>query len=307
MSGVPRWRLVLGVTLMLLASGVVATTLIDPLIGVAVVFVGVALAIPSSGLKLAAATMAVIPSVALVARTLNFRPVGDDPVLANLAPGEYVSDSGDLFGWITVRVVLRGEPGAAAARVIFAEAHAPAILGFHAYTLTREARRLLELQAVPKAPDPQSEPATAIAVLGAFRRALSGAVAPQAPTVPDGGTAESYWGMFPNEFDHRCNVAIARDGDYDGVSSNPNHPARVRVSFRGGRIMRVEVLDGHHSEYGAPAFASLPTAMANENRVDVDVVSGATRSSWILRSAAYDACRKAGGAPVPAPADSAAE
>ncbi len=303
MSRVPRWRLALGIVLIAAALAVLCLTLVNPLIGVGLVFVGVVLAVPADGLnadgrtgtrqlKIAAAVLAVVPSVALVFRTLNFRPVGEARELGTLAAGEYTGASGDVLGLIAVRAVLRAGPSGV--RVVFAEAHAPAALGFHDWTLRREARRVLESQAVPNDPAPDSEPATAVAVLGAFRRAL--AASPGPPTVPEGGTPESYWGMFPDEYDHyRCNPKLARDGAFEGQSSNPNHPARVRVTFLGGRLTRVEVLSGKHSEYGAPAFTGLPGRFAAENRVDVDVVVGASRSSYILRSAVYDACRKAGG------------
>ena len=52
-------------------------------------------------------------------------------------------------------------------------------------------------------------------------------------------------------------------------------------------------MDFRASSYGQPAVDALPGRMVDENRVDVDVFSGATRTSYILRSAVFHACRAA--------------
>ena len=210
-----------------------------------------------------------------------------------LSPGQYTAHSEDLLGLVTVRLVVR-EGGA----LIFAEAHAPPGMGIDGETLDREIERVLFHQALPVEPDPESTPLSASLVRSALAAILSGDTRRTTPTLPEGaqaisGDADTYWGMFPNERNHQCDVTQLPDGLYVGTSSNPVFPATVTLSVFDGQLNSVDVLDARTSEYGEKAIAGIPVRMVESNSPQVDVLSGATRTSLILRSAAFHACRGA--------------
>ena len=99
--------------------------------------------------------------------------------------------------------------------------------------------------------------------------------------------------MFPSEFDHRCSVNDAPDGRWVGQSSNPAYPATVALTIQAGRIQQVEVLDHRASYRGDKALTELPAKVVAEQNTNIDVISGATRTSLILRSAVFHACQEA--------------
>lgn len=228
------------------------------------------------------------------ARLLNFeqRELQTLP-LQDLTPGQYTGHSADLLKLVTVRVVVR-EGG----HLIFAEAHALPIAGLDQQTLYVEPYRALLHQKVPPTIDPNSDPFTAQLVSSALRHALSGDVKREDPTLPDGARrvdsgGDTYWGMFPNEFDHRCDLSKAPDGHFIGKSSNPDFPATVAITIKAGKIIEVEVLDHRASHRGDGALSQLPARVVSEQNTQVDVVSGSTRTSYILRSAIFHACHAA--------------
>lgn len=228
------------------------------------------------------------------ARLINFdlQKVETLP-LQELTPGQYTAHSGDLLKLVTVRVVIR-EGG----HLIFAEAHALPIAGLDQQTLYQEPYRALLHQTVPPTIDAQSDPFTAKLVKSALSRALSGEVDREDPTVPDGARrvdsgGDTYWGMFPNEFDHRCDLSKAPDGRFIGKSSNPDFPATVAITIAVGKITSVEVLDHRASHRGDGALDQLPARIVSQQNTQVDVVSGSTRTSYILRSAVFHACHAA--------------
>jgi uncharacterized protein with FMN-binding domain len=298
---------VIGLLLIILACATLALTLVSPIWPLAVALIGVMLVVPHDQMKIAIGFLAVIPTGFLALRTLNFGVTAVAPPVAGLAAGQYDADSPDLLGLVHVRAVVRApaSPGGPST-LILVDAHAPLWLGFDDATLKRESQRALEAQGIPAAPSPASDPGTAHLVHGALARALG--VTPTAPELPDGatqqGALDTYYAMFPQEFAHVCDFTKLPSGSFEGTSSNPGFPARVRITVVAGALKRVEVLESKHSDYGRPAFETLPAKMVEQNRADVDVVAGATRSSWILRSAVFHAC-KAGLASVASPATSA--
>ncbi|MBT9560201.1 MAG: hypothetical protein IV100_29500 [Myxococcales bacterium] len=295
---------VVGLLLIILACAALALTLVSPIWPLAVALVGVMLVVPHDQMKIAIGFLAIIPTGFLALRTLNFGVTAVAPPVAGLAAGQYDADSPDLLGLVHVRAVIRAPAlPAGTATLILVDAHAPPWLGFDDATLKRESQRALEAQGVPAAPSPASDPGTAHLVHGALARAL--ASTPTSPELPDGatqqGAIDTYYAMFPQEFAHTCDFSKLPSGSFEGTSSNPGFPARVRITVVAGTLKRVEVLDSKHSDHGRPAFETLPAKMVEQNRADVDVVAGATRSSWILRSAVFHAC-KAGLASVKGPA-----
>jgi uncharacterized protein with FMN-binding domain len=215
--------------------------------------------------------------------------------------GQYQASSPDLLGLVKVRVVTR--PAAQAPPLlIFAEAHSLPFLGIDQSTLKYEVARTLEHQGVPRDRDPRSEPLTAGLVRAALSVAISGKRPREEPIVPPGAWsngkgADSYWGMFPDEYSHNCLFEKVPDGRHEGQSSNPHFPGRVALSVSGGKLERVEVVSIRASGHGQKAVSEIPRQMVEQQRIDVDVISGATRTSYILRSAAFNACFRAGGRP----------
>lgn len=293
-----------GLFLIILACAALALTLISPVWPLAVALVGVMLVVPHDQMKIAIGFLAIIPTGFLALRTLNFGVTAVAPPIATLAAGQYDADSPDLLGLVHVRAVVRAPiTPSGSATLILVDAHAPLWLGFDDATLKRESQRALEAQGVPAAPSPASDPGTAHLVHGALARALN--ASPTPPELPDGatqqGALDTYYAMFPQEFAHACDFSKVPSGSFEGTSSNPGFPSRVRITVVAGALKRVEVLDSKFSEYGRPAFETLPAKMVEQSRADVDVVAGATRSSWILRSAVFHACQ-AGLASLAAPA-----
>lgn len=235
--------------------------------------------------------------LAYALRLFNLSAEVPEASSVSLQAGQYTASSDDLLRLVTVRVVVR-----AGGALIFAEAHAPPLLGFDRGTLQLEPRRALFFQSLPASADPTSDPVTARLVRNALSKALSGASPREDPVLPPGaraidGKQDTYWGMFPSEFDHRCDLSQVADGAYEGTSSNPSFPATVRIRVQRGRLVHVDVLKKWSSGHGEAAFRDLPKRMVEKNEVAVDAVSGATRSSLILRSAVFHACRAARRAP----------
>ncbi|MFT7623618.1 MAG: hypothetical protein ACI9WU_002801, partial [Myxococcota bacterium] len=226
-------------------------------------------------------------------RALNFATPDPPPVnLSALSAGQYTGRSQDFLRSVHVRAVVR-EGG----HLIFAEAHSLPFFGLDRETLYHEPHRALFFQGVPPAAADSSDPETARLVHFALAQALSGEESPEEPRVPEGarveGGVDSYWAMFPNEFDHRCDVSKVPDGAWRGTSSSPRWSIEVEIEVLGGVLRDVRVVQKWSSGYGAKAFAEMPGQMVQNNAVDVDLVSGATRSSLLIRSAAYHACAAA--------------
>ena len=77
------------------------------------------------------------------------------------------------------------------------------------------------------------------------------------------------------------------DGEYYGESDVGFVRAKVKVIVKDHRMTDIELIE-HINERGATAEV-LPDRMIEEQRVDVDEVSGATSSSNVIRDAVYNA------------------
>ena len=77
------------------------------------------------------------------------------------------------------------------------------------------------------------------------------------------------------------------DGEYFGESDVGLVSAKVRVVVENHRISSIELIE-HNNGRGAPAEV-IPDRIVEEQRIDVDAVSGATASSNVIRAAVYDA------------------
>jgi uncharacterized protein with FMN-binding domain len=77
------------------------------------------------------------------------------------------------------------------------------------------------------------------------------------------------------------------DGSYFGDCNVDFVSAAVRVDMAGGRIVTVDLLK-HHNDRGEPANV-IPGKIVQEQRVDVDAVTGATASSKVIQEAVYNA------------------
>ena len=282
-----RWG---GVALVVLGSALLSVTVHPRVVGAGLVLVGAAVNFTRA--RRLALVLAGLGAAAAAFGLWSFRARALPATSANLPAGQYRGQSGDPAGLVRARVVIR-EGG----HLIFAELHSHHMWGVDEETLTRESRRALTLQRVPDAPDPASDPASGRLALQALAEALSGQAPREEPVVPDGATVlrrgDTYWGMFPNEFDHSCPLADLPDGTWSGTSSNPEYPAIVAIKIKAKRLVDVVLTSFYHSDHGDAAIEKLPHEMVAQQRIDVDIVTGATRTSYILRSAVYHACRSA--------------
>ena len=77
------------------------------------------------------------------------------------------------------------------------------------------------------------------------------------------------------------------DGRYYGDCNVDFVAAAVRIDISNGRILAVDLIE-HHNDRGEAANI-LPLRIIEEQRIDVDVVTGATASSKVIQEAAYNA------------------
>ncbi len=82
-------------------------------------------------------------------------------------------------------------------------------------------------------------------------------------------------------------LSTIEDGEYFGSCDVGFVSARVRIVMKDHVIEELELLE-HNNGRGAAAEA-LPSTMLAEQRIDVDVVSGATASSKVIQEAVYNA------------------
>jgi uncharacterized protein with FMN-binding domain len=80
--------------------------------------------------------------------------------------------------------------------------------------------------------------------------------------------------------------AIA-DGEYFGDCNVDFVRARVRVVVKDHQITELELVE-HYNDKGAAADI-LPSRILEQQRIDVDAVSGATSSSRVIQEAIYNA------------------
>jgi len=85
-------------------------------------------------------------------------------------------------------------------------------------------------------------------------------------------------------------LASVRDGSYEGSSFILPVSVRVRTMVSGGRITSVDLLK-HFNGQGKPAEAIIPRVIEKQS-LGVDVVAGATYSSYAILKAIEDALSK---------------
>ena len=78
-----------------------------------------------------------------------------------------------------------------------------------------------------------------------------------------------------------------KDGTYEGEYDVGYIYARVEVEIKDGKIVSVRMLE-HRNERGKPAESILDDVVQNQS-IDVDVVSGATNSSNVIKKAIENA------------------
>ena len=85
----------------------------------------------------------------------------------------------------------------------------------------------------------------------------------------------------------RVDLATIDDGEYFGDADVGFISARVRVVVENHTIAELELLEHVHDR--GEAANVLPGRMLEEQRIDVDAVSGATRSSRVIQEAVFNA------------------
>ena len=78
-----------------------------------------------------------------------------------------------------------------------------------------------------------------------------------------------------------------------GEGRGKNGPVKLEVTFENSEIKDIKVLEHEESSYTEPVIADLTREMIDTNSTDVDVVSGATLTSYAIINAVKDAIKKA--------------
>lgn len=99
------------------------------------------------------------------------------------------------------------------------------------------------------------------------------------------------------EYQHKVrNIVVSNvdlekveDGTYEGEYDAGYIYAKVKVEIRKGRIVSIDLLE-HRNERGKPAEGILDEVMEKQ-QIDVDVVSGATNSSKVIKKAIENAIK----------------
>lgn len=82
-------------------------------------------------------------------------------------------------------------------------------------------------------------------------------------------------------------ISDVSDGQYEGECDAGYIYARVRVTVQSGSITNIELIE-HQNERGTPAEV-ITNKMIEEQKVDVDAISGATNSSKVIKKAVENA------------------
>ncbi len=85
------------------------------------------------------------------------------------------------------------------------------------------------------------------------------------------------------------------DGTYEGAYSSWPNKAVVAVTVQNGSISDVRILSHRASWIGEKAEKDIPLRIIEKQSAEVDAVSGATNSSWVIMNAAQNALEKAYG------------
>jgi uncharacterized protein with FMN-binding domain len=82
-------------------------------------------------------------------------------------------------------------------------------------------------------------------------------------------------------------LSTIADGEYYGDCNVDFVRARVRVVVKDHQIIELELVE-HYNDRGAAAN-DLPNRILEQQRIDVDAISGATSSSKVIQEAVYNA------------------
>ena len=84
------------------------------------------------------------------------------------------------------------------------------------------------------------------------------------------------------------------DGEYEASVDGQEGKMNVKTTIADGKISKVEIVEQHETEAVAkPALESLPTAIAEQNSVNVDTIAGATLTSNRILDAVTDCLNQA--------------
>ena len=86
---------------------------------------------------------------------------------------------------------------------------------------------------------------------------------------------------------HDINISDIADGTYIGECDVDFIYAKVEVTVKDGKLTNVKLLE-HKNERGSSAEA-ITDEFVQEQRIDVDVISGATNSSKVIKKAVENA------------------
>lgn len=89
-----------------------------------------------------------------------------------------------------------------------------------------------------------------------------------------------------------ANIDLSKipDGEYIGECNVQFIYAKVRVTVHSGKIRKIDILK-HKNERGAPA-ESITDKIIQEQKIDVEAISGATNSSKVIKKAVENALTK---------------
>jgi len=91
-------------------------------------------------------------------------------------------------------------------------------------------------------------------------------------------------------------LAKIPDGTYEGTGKGLMGPIKVSVAVKDGKITKVTVLENEETpDVAGPALTGIPRAIVEQQKVDVDAVSGATFSSKGIVGAVKNALQGAQG------------
>lgn len=87
-------------------------------------------------------------------------------------------------------------------------------------------------------------------------------------------------------------LSAISDGVYTGSCDVGYIYAKVNVTVKDGAIEKIDLIE-HRNERGTPAEAIIPK-MQDQQKIDVDAISGATNSSKVIKKAVENALESAG-------------
>lgn len=105
------------------------------------------------------------------------------------------------------------------------------------------------------------------------------------------GSLNQYKEIISGIHVENINIAEIPDGTYVGECDAGYVYAKVEVTVKDGRMEDVKLLE-HRTEKGKPAEV-IPAQMVEQQKVDVDAVSGATNSSKVMEEAVCNALNQA--------------